>query len=105
MADRAIFLKLKSNSSDGRVVRASASEAVDSGLITSRVKPMTSKLVYTVFPLDAQLYMDSIENNKPASLLVANDKPNRPTRKSFSAKSLQRLQNGTLTKKSKPRRT
>ena len=29
------------NSSDGRVVRASASEAIDLGLIPSRVKPMT----------------------------------------------------------------
>ena len=28
-------------SSDGRVVRASASRSVDSGLISSRVKPMT----------------------------------------------------------------
>ena len=42
------------NSSDGRVVRASASEAVDLGLIQSRVKPMTSKLVLTAFLLDAQ---------------------------------------------------
>ena len=37
-------------SSDGRVVRASASGAVDSGLIPSRVKPMTLELVYTAFP-------------------------------------------------------
>ena len=40
--------------SDGRVVRASASGAVDSGLIPSRVKPMTLKLVFTATLLDAQ---------------------------------------------------
>ena len=39
---------------DGRVVRASASGAVDSGLIPSRVKPMTIKLVFTASLLDAQ---------------------------------------------------
>ena len=39
------------SSSDGRVVRASASGAVDLGLITSRVKPMTIKLVgYSQLP-------------------------------------------------------
>ena len=42
------------NSSDGRVVRASASEAVDLGLIPSRVEPMTLKLVFTASLLDAQ---------------------------------------------------
>ena len=42
------------NSSDGRVVRASASGAVDSGLIPSRVKPMTLKLVFTASLLDVQ---------------------------------------------------
>ena len=41
-------------SSGGRVVRASASEAVDSGSIPSRVKPMTMKLVITAPLLDAQ---------------------------------------------------
>ena len=41
-------------SSDGRVVRASASGAVDAGLILSRVKPTTLKLVFTAFRLDAQ---------------------------------------------------
>ena len=41
-------------SSDGRVVRASASVAVDSGLIPSWVKPMTLKLVLTASLLDAQ---------------------------------------------------
>ena len=35
------------NSSDDRVVRASAWGAVDSGLIPSRVKPMTLKLVFS----------------------------------------------------------
>ena len=33
------------------MIRASASGAVDSGLIPSRVKPMTLKLVFTVFCL------------------------------------------------------
>ena len=43
------------NSSDGRVVsRVSASRAVDSDLIPSRVEPMTLKLVFTAFLLDAQ---------------------------------------------------
>ena len=41
-------------SSDDRVVRASASGVVDSGLIPSRVKPMTLKLVFTASLLDAQ---------------------------------------------------
>ena len=41
------------NSSDGRVVRASASAVADSGLIPSRVKPMTLKLVFTASLLDA----------------------------------------------------
>ena len=41
-------------SSDSRVVRerASASEAVDSGLVASQVKPMTVKLVFTASLLD-----------------------------------------------------
>ena len=42
------------NSSDSGVVRASASEAVDSGLIPSLVKPMTLKLVFTASLLDTQ---------------------------------------------------
>ena len=41
-------------SSDSRVVRASACGAVDSVLIPSRVKPMTSKLVFTASVIDAQ---------------------------------------------------
>ena len=57
------------NSSDGRVVRAFASGAVDSGLIPTLVKPMTLKLVFTVSMLDAQHLRDSVEN-KPASLFV-----------------------------------
>ena len=48
------FYWLRSYSSDGRVVRASASGAVDLGLIPSRVKPMTLKLVFTASLLDAQ---------------------------------------------------
>ena len=51
-------------SSDGRVVRASASGAVNSGLIPSRVKPTTLKLVFTAY-----LLKGSVEN-KSASLLV-----------------------------------
>ena len=42
------------NSLDGQVVRASASGAVDSGLILSRVKTMTLKLVFTASLLYAQ---------------------------------------------------
>ena len=40
------------NSSDGRVVTASG--AVDPGLIPSRVKPITLKLIFTASLLDAQ---------------------------------------------------
>ena len=57
------------NSSDGRVVRASASRVVDLGLIPSWVKPMTLKLVFTASLLDAQHYKKSAKN-KPASSLV-----------------------------------
>ena len=56
-------------SSDGRVMRASASGAADSGLIPTRVKAMTSKLVFTDLLLDAQHLRDCVEN-KPISLLV-----------------------------------
>ena len=42
------------HSSDGRVVRASASGAVNLSLIPSRVKPMTLNLVFTASLLDAQ---------------------------------------------------
>ena len=41
------------SSSDGRVVKAYASVTVDSGLIPSRVKPMTLKLLFTTSLLDA----------------------------------------------------
>ena len=51
------------------MVRASAFGAVDSGLITSRIKPMTLKLVFTASMLSAQQWKDSVEN-KPTSLLV-----------------------------------
>ena len=57
------------NSSDGQVVRASASEAAYSAFIPSRVKSMTLKSVFTASVLDVQHYRDSVEN-KPASLLV-----------------------------------
>ena len=55
--------------SAGRVVRASASGAVDLGLILSQVKPITLKLVFTASLLDAQHQRDGVEI-KPASLLV-----------------------------------
>ena len=42
------------DSSDGQVVRASASGAVDLGLISSRVTPMTLKLIFTASLLDTQ---------------------------------------------------
>ena len=51
------------------VVKASASGAANSGFTTSRVKPMTLKLVFTVFFLDAQRYKIS-EENMQSSLLV-----------------------------------
>ena len=41
------------NSSDGRVVRASASGTVDLGLISSRVKPMTLKMMFIVHSFGA----------------------------------------------------
>ena len=44
------------------MVEASASGAVDSGLILSRVKPMTLILVFTASLLDAQHHRDSVEN-------------------------------------------
>ena len=50
------------------MVKASASGAVDSGLILSLVEPMTF-LVFTGSLLDAQHQLDSVEK-KPASLLV-----------------------------------
>ena len=44
---RKVWVLIGFNSSDGRVVKASASGAVDLGLIPSRVKPMNLKLVFT----------------------------------------------------------
>ena len=43
------------NSLDGRVIRTSATGAVDSGLNPSRIKPMTLKLLFAASLLDAQL--------------------------------------------------
>ena len=60
---------LIADSSDGRVVKASASGAADLGLIPSRVKPMTLKSVFTASLLDVLHRRDSVEN-KPASLLI-----------------------------------
>ena len=51
---------------DGQLVRASASEAVDLGLIPSAVQPITLKLVFTAFLLDTQNWRNSVEK-KPAS--------------------------------------
>ena len=42
------------NISDERVNRASASEAVDSGLIPNVIRPMTLRVVFTAFLLDIQ---------------------------------------------------
>ena len=58
------------NSSDGRVVRASAFGAANLVLISSRAKPMILTLVFTASLLNAQHERVSLEN-KPASLLVA----------------------------------
>ena len=60
---------LRINSSDGRVVRAFASGAVDLGLIPRRVKPITLKLVFTTLLLDAQHYRAN-EENKPEVYLL-----------------------------------
>ena len=46
----------------------SASGAVGSGLIPSRVKPITLKLLFTAYLLDAQHLGDCVKNN-PASLI------------------------------------
>ena len=53
----------------GERSRASALAAADLGLIPSRVKPMTLKLILTAFLLDAQHERNSV-GIKPASLLV-----------------------------------
>ena len=49
--------------------KASVSGASDSGLIPSRVKPMTLKLVFTASLLDAQHQRDSVENKRQVYLL------------------------------------
>ena len=59
------------------MVKASASGAVDLGLIPSRVKPTTVKSVFTASLLDAQHQRESVES-KPASLLFV------PLGKAFS---------------------
>ena len=51
------------------MIRASASGAVDLGLIPSWVKPTTVNWVFTASLLDAHHLRDSVEN-KPASLLA-----------------------------------
>ena len=66
---REVIVVTKNSSSDGRVVIASASRVVESGLIPSQIKPMTLILVFTASLLDAQQLRDSVKN-KPASLLV-----------------------------------
>ena len=63
------FRLVKHNSSDGREVRASASGAINSGFILSRVKSMTLKLLFTAFLLDNQQQKYGVEN-KPKSLPV-----------------------------------
>ena len=60
-----IWTLVKVNSSDGRVETVSVLGAVDSGLISSRAKPVTSKLVFTNSLLDS-----NIVENKEASFLV-----------------------------------
>ena len=69
IALHAIAVKDAYTSSDESVVKASVSGAVDLGLIPSRVKPTTLKLVFTASLLHARHYSDKVEN-KPASLLV-----------------------------------
>ena len=64
------------NSSDGRVVKAYASGAVDCGLLPSRVKPMTLKLAFAVASLiDAWHYGDSVENKPPTLHVVSLRRP------------------------------
>ena len=49
-----LIVRKFSKGEDDRVVRASASGAVGSGLIPSRVKLMTLKLLFTASQLDTQ---------------------------------------------------
>ena len=53
-----------------RVIRASAAGAVDLGLITSRVKPITLKLVFTASLLDAQHERDNVKTSQQSLLVV-----------------------------------
>ena len=53
-SSRFCFITMISNSSDGRVRRAIASEGVDLGIIPSPMKPKTQKLLFTASPFDAQ---------------------------------------------------
>ena len=55
-------------SSDGRVVRTSVFGAVDSGLIPSRVKPMTLKLEFTASLLDAGPVLGRFDQIGPRTL-------------------------------------
>ena len=48
------MIKIRSLLFDGRVAMPSASVAIDSGLISGRVKPMTLKLALTASLLNAQ---------------------------------------------------
>ena len=57
------------NSSDDGVVRTPASGSVNSGLIPSRVEPVTFELVFTASLLGVQHQRDVVKN-KPAGLLV-----------------------------------
>ena len=54
---------------DGRVNRASASEAVDSCLIPSRVKPMTLKLVFTASRLTLSIKRTAWRTSRKVYLL------------------------------------
>ena len=56
-------------SSDGRLVRACASEAVGAGLIQSRAKPITLKLVFTASLHDVQHYR-AVRRLETSSLVV-----------------------------------
>ena len=55
------------SSSDGQVKSASSSGSVDSGLIPSRIKPMTLKLLFTASLFGAQHNKNRVKN-KPASV-------------------------------------
>ena len=54
--------------------RASVSLAVDLGLIPSRVKSMTLKLVFTASLLDVQHYRDSVESRAASFTFCAGGK-------------------------------